>query len=152
MRYNDSRISRNRYVHGSAAPKYDIRREMEKKPSPIISEQTRKNREKAKSMNMGAVVIACFVVGIIGAALFGELYLQSQNADLHREIASMQSELNNLKMENDEEHSRIMGSVDMQSIKERAITELNMQYAQSGQVIVVADASDDYVHQYQDLP
>ncbi len=146
MRYD------NRYVHGSAAPKYDIRREMEKKPAPVISEQTKRNREKAKRMNLGAVMASLLVVGIIGAALFGELYLQSQNASLHREIASMQGELNNMKMENDEEYSRIMGSVDMQSIKERAITELGMQYAQSGQVIVVADASDDYVHQYQDLP
>ena len=142
----------NRYVYGAAAPKYDVRREMEKKPAPVISEQTKKNREKAKRMNLGAVLATLAVIGVFAAALMGELYLQAQNTALHREISSMESELNNMKMENDEEYSRIMGSVDMQQIKERAIEELGMQYAQSGQVIVVADASDDYVHQYQDMP
>ena len=146
------RYERNRYVYGSAAPDYDVRVEIQKRPKPVVSEQTRKNRQKAKSMNLGGVLFFIAVMAVISGALFGELSLQARNEALHREIASMKSELNSLKMSNEEEYSRIMGSVDMQQIKDRAINELGMQYAQTGQVIVVADASDDYVHQYQDLP
>ncbi len=147
------------YQYGSAVPKYRperttddrVRRQLQRKPAPVVSERVRKNREKAKSMNLGVVLLFSAVFALIGVAVFGELSLQASNARLRREIASMKSELNTVKLDNEEEYSRIMGSVDMQAIKDKAIGQLGMQYAQSGQVIVVADATDDYVHQYQDI-
>ena len=111
-----------------------------------------RNREKAKSMSLGVVLFFSMAIAIFGTALFGELSLQAKNTRLRREISSMKSELNTMRLDNDEEYSRIMGSVDMQAIKEKAVTELGMQYAESGQVIEVADATDDYVHQYQEMP
>ncbi|MBR4759017.1 MAG: LapA family protein [Lachnospiraceae bacterium] len=147
------------YQYGSAVPKQRprhtdddrLRREMERKPAPVVSERVRRNREKAKSMNLGVVLLFSAVFVVLGVAVFGELSLQASNARLRREIASMKSELNNVRLDNEEEYSRIMGSVDMQAIKDKAIGQLGMQYAQSGQVVVVADATDDYVHQYQDI-
>ncbi|MBO4336539.1 MAG: cell division protein FtsL, partial [Lachnospiraceae bacterium] len=134
------------------APDYDVREEIALKPRKTISRQTLRNREKARRMNPGLVFFFSLIIMVFGVALFGELSLQAGNVRLRREIASMKSELNNIRMDNDEEESRIMGSVDMQEIKEKAITKLGMQYAQSGQVVEVADATDDYVHQYQELP
>ena len=152
----------NLYVYGNAAPAFMPQRApqpgrknapvIKPQPKKSISEQTRRNREKAVRMNPAILFSFVVVIGIFATALMGELTLQAQNTQLRREIASQKSQLNTLKMENDEEYSRIAGSVDMQQIKEKAITELGMQYAQSGQVIVVADATDDYVHQYQDMP
>ncbi len=154
MRGQDGRYD---YQFGSAAPAHIPARttapaRAPQRPARKVSEQTRKNRERAKGMNLGIVISFMFVMTVFGMSLFGELSLQAKNTELRREIASMKSELNTLKMENEEEYSRIMGSVDMQQIKNRAIDDLGMQYAQSGQVIVVPDATDDYVHQYKDLP
>ena len=143
---------RGRYQYGSAAPDYDVREEITARPRKVISRQTLRNREKARSMNLGVVLFFGLIITVFGMALFGELSLQAGNVRLRREIASMKSELNNMRMDNDEEESRIMGSVDMQQIKEKAISKLGMQYAESGQVVEVADATDDYVHQYEDLP
>ena len=146
------------YIYGNTAPAIrpqidvPLRREIEhQRPTPV-STQTKKNREKAKSMNLGIVLSFGMVMVVFCLSLMGELSLQAKNTELRRDIAARKSELNTMKMENDEEYSRIMASVDMQAIKEKAITDLGMQYAQTGQVIVVADATDDYVHQYKDLP
>ena len=60
--------------------------------------------------------------------------------------------MNTMKLDNEEEYSRIMSSVNMEEIKVRAIEQLGMQYAQEGQVIEVPCATDDYVRQYQAMP
>lgn len=57
-----------------------------------------------------------------------------------------------MKLDNDEEYSRIMSSVDMEEIKTRAIEDLGMQYAEKGQVVEVPGVADDYVRQYKAMP
>jgi cell division protein FtsL len=140
------------YVNGTAAYQYDVVEEIQKKPAKRLSPQTRKNREKAKLMNFGTVFFMAVAMCVAGVVLYGYLALQTANAAAADEIAAMESQLNTLKLENDEEYSRIMSSVNIEEIKTRAIEGLGMQYAQEGQIVEVQGASDDYVRQYQDMP
>lgn len=67
-------------------------------------------------------------------------------------ISALESELNDLKLANDEEYSRITSSVDLEEIKRIAIQELGMQYAEEGQVVTFASENSDYVKQMADIP
>lgn len=148
--------SYSRSVEGNTARKYnrdyDVVREIEKEPLKKISKQNRKNRERARFMNFGRVAFLLACVGLVGVLLYGYLTLQSANTAAAAEVAALESQLNAMKLDNDEEYSRIMSSVNLEEIKMRAIEELGMQYAQEGQVIEVPCATDDYVRQYQAMP
>ena len=143
-------------VEGNTVRKYnndfDVVRELEREPKKQVDKQTRRNRERARFMNLGHVLFLLACVGMAGVLLYGYLSLQSANTAAAAEVAKLESQLNAMKLDNEEEYSRIMSSVNMEEIKVRAIEELGMQYAQEGQVIEVPRATDDYVRQYLDMP
>lgn len=146
--------SRSAYIEGSAVRKadYDIVRELQKEPVKRVSKQARKNRAKATKMNLGQVIFLAVSMVVTSVILYQYLALQTANTAAVKEIASMESRVNTMRLENDEEYSRIMGSVDLEAIKERAINDLGMQYAEEGQVVEVQSTADDYVRQYIDMP
>ena len=63
------------------------------------------------------------------------------------EIAALESELNDMKLANDEQLERINSALDMEEVKRIAVEELGMTYAKEGQVIVVSGEGSDYVRQ-----
>ena len=140
------------YVDGNVVRKYDVVREIEKKPAKRLSEQTRKNRERAKHMSLGYVAFLCTSMCVAAIILYNYLALQTANTSAVTAISALESELNTMKLDNDEEYSRIMSSVDMEEIKTRAIEDLGMQYAEQGQVVEVPGVADDYVRQYKTMP
>lgn len=145
-----------RSVEGNTVRKYnndfDVVRELERAPKKQVDKQTKRNRERARFMNFGHVAFLLACVCMVAVLLYGYLTLQSANTAAAAEIAMLESQLNSMKLDNEEEYSRIMSSVNLEEIKARAIGELGMQYAQEGQVIEVPCATDDYVRQYQTMP
>ena len=69
-----------------------------------------------------------------------------------KNISRLESQLNNLRLDNDEEYNRVLASVDLEEIKKIAMNELGMKYANQGQIVVVDGEESDYVRQYADLP
>jgi hypothetical protein len=67
-------------------------------------------------------------------------------------ISSLESELNDKRLANDETYNKIMSSVDLEEIKRIAVNELGMKYAKEGQVIEYTGEGNDYVRQYSDIP
>ncbi len=150
-----NRTANNRsryYVQGNVVRKLDVAREIEKQPQKKISNTTRKNREKAKNMNAGYVVFLCAALVATGLILINYIGLQSDITNSVQHISALESQLNELKLANDEEYSRITSSVDLEEIKRIAIQELGMQYAQEGQVVTFASENSDYVKQMADIP
>jgi cell division protein FtsL len=129
-----------------------VRTAIHEKPVKRVSNTTRKNREKASHMSLGYVAFLAAALCLTMGVLYGYITLQAGNTAMTEEIAALESELNSLKLDNDEEYSRIMSMVDMEHVKEVAMGELGMQYAEEGQIIEVEGAGDDYVRQYQDMP
>ena len=145
--------NRNSYVYGAAAPKIDIRRQIEdEQPSRRLSNAARRNREKAARMNPAYVLFLIGAILLTSLVLIGYIRIQADNVAMVENISSLESQLNQLRLENDEEYSRIMSSVDLDEVKRIAIEELGMQYAQEGQVIQVEDTKNDYVRQYKEMP
>lgn len=146
-RRNTNEYTRNAYIQGSAVRKNDIRRQMDE-PRRELSHTTRKNRERAHHMNFAYVLFLSVAMAVTGAILIGYIQIQSDITTSVKKVAALESQLNNLKLENDEALGRIESSVDLEEIRRVAITELGMTYAQEGQIVEIPDEGSDYVRQY----
>ena len=133
------------YVYGNAAPKLNVQQEMEQQPRRTLSNATRKNRDKARHMSMGYVLFLALAMCVAGYVLIHYIQLQADITTATERIASQQKELNNLRVANDEELSRITSSIDMEEVKRVAIGELGMVYPQEGQIITYSNEGKDYV-------
>ena len=140
------------YVQGNVVRKLDVTKEIERQPHKKISNTARKNREKAKHMNAGYVMFLCIALVVTGITLVNYIGLQTDITNSIKNISSLEKQLNDLKLDNDEEYSRINSSVNLEEIRRIAIQELGMQYADEGQIISFASENNDYVKQMADIP
>lgn len=138
---------RSQYVYGNTAYDYDIRRHLEEEPRRKLSNETRKNREKAHHMSLGYVVFLVAALCACAIVLINYVQLQAELTSKTAVIAELESELNNLKLANDEEYNRITSSIDLEEIKRIAIGELGMTYAKEGQIITYTNNGTDYMRQ-----
>lgn len=144
--------AQSRYIHGSAVRKLDVTREIEQSPKKKLSNTARKNREKAEHMNLGYVLFLSVALLATGWILVGYIRLQSDITNSIKRIAALESELNDLKLANDEEYSRITSSIDLEEVRRIAIQELGMKYADEGQIVVFESDNNDYVKQMAAIP
>ena len=80
------------------------------------------------------------------------LQLQAETTSRVKHIASLETELEDLRKENNDNYTRIMTSVDLDHIRDVAINELGMIYAEPNQVILYDGGTDDYVRQNGSIP
>ena len=155
--------TRNAYVSGTAARQLeierryrdvreqtDVRRQLEQ-PKKQLSHTTLKNREKARHMNLGYVLFLSAALALTGFVLIGYIRMQSNITSSVKQISKLESQLNSLKLSNDEQLSRVESSIDLEEIRRIAITELGMTYAGEGQIIEIPDDGSDYVRQYTEI-
>lgn len=142
----------NAYVQGNAVRKLKDDMYVPAQPKKQISNTARKNREKAYHMSFGYVVFLTLALMAAGIILTGYIGLQSDITNSIKSISRLESQLNNLKLENDEEYSRITSSIDLEEVKRIAIQELGMKYAEEGQIITFSGEGSDYVRQVADIP
>lgn len=140
------------YVQGSAVRRLDVTKEIERQPQKKISNTARKNRERAKHMSAGYVLFLCVALMATGIILVKYIGLQSDITNSVKNISKLEKQLNDLKLANDEEYSRITSNIDLEEIKRIAIQELGMQYAEEGQIVSFASENHDYVKQMADIP
>jgi len=141
------------YVQGSAARRLDVTEEIRRRPQRRVNNNAiRKNREKAKHMSIGYVMFLCAALVATGMILIYYVGLQSDITSSVKNISTLERELNDLKVANDEEYSRITSSIDLEEIRRVAIQELGMQYATQGQIISFASENNDYVKQMAEIP
>lgn len=141
-----------RYIEGNTARKLDVRRAIEEKPKKRLSNETRKNRDRAYHMNFGYVLFLAAALFVAAYVLIGYIRLQADLTAQVEQIAALESRLNSMRLANDEELVRINSSVDLEEIKRIAIGELGMTYATEGQIINYTNVSSDYVRQFGDIP
>ena len=151
------------YVNGSTV------REMEASPvrrpqrpdRQQIEEQKRKkhrrnaarrNRERALYMGKGYVLFLTMCVGLVGFAALKQIQIQSQVTQRMEHIAALESQLTDLKADNDARYKEIVTSVDLEYIKDVAMNQLGMQYATEEQVIYYSVENNNFMDQYSDIP
>ncbi len=145
-------MASSRYVQGSAVRKLDVTREIEQSAKKKLSNTARKNREKAAHMSAGYVLFLSLALLATGCILVGYIKLQSDITNSIKNIARLETELNDLRLANDEEYNRITSRVDLEEVRRIAIQELGMQYAKEGQIVTFESENNDYVKQIAAIP
>ena len=140
------------YVHGNVVRKLDEGIYAPRQPKEQLSNTARKNREKARHMSLGYVFFLSCAVVAAGFILTIYIGLQSDITNSIKNISRLESQLNSLKLDNDEEYSRITNSVDLEEVKRVAIQELGMKYAEEGQIVTITGGGSDYMRQVADIP
>ncbi len=146
--------SRDAYVYGSAAPKLDLaerREQVERKNRQEQNERNRqevlKSREKAHHMSAGYVMFLFTALCAAGIILVNYIQLQAELTSLSKAVNAAESELNSMKLANDEEYSRVLNSINLEEIRRIAVEELGMVYAQEGQIVTYENQGNDYMRQ-----
>ena len=117
-----------------------------------VRRTTSRNRARTRAMSRGYVM---FLAVVSAAALFMCVrYLQMKSAitTQTKEIATAESELSQLKADNDALYNSVISSVDLEKIKDKAMNELGMTYPQEDQIYQFDTAGNSYVRQYKDVP
>ena len=117
-----------------------------------LSRETQRNREKAMNMSRGFVI---FLALVSVAILFGcvhYLQLKSELTAKMKAVATMESQLTELKEDNDAYESQVTSNVDLNAIKAIAIGRLGMRYPSDDQKMTYETSQSSYVRQYQDIP
>lgn len=116
-----------------------------------LSNQTRRNRDRAKHMNPGYVIFLTFAMMLTVIVCIQYLMLRSDMTTKVKELAKLEAQLNEMRAENDDTENRIKGAVDLEEVKFRAMNELGMQYAHSDQIVAYECEDTDYVRQLVDI-
>ena len=140
------------YVYGNTVRKTEAAPQIERRPARRTTSAAQKNRERARRMSLGYVLFLSVALMVTGIILTGYIGLQSDITNSVQHISVLEKQLNDLRLANDEEYSRITSSVNLEEIKRVAIQELGMQYAGEGQIVSFASESNDYVKQMADIP
>jgi cell division protein FtsL len=117
-----------------------------------LSAEAQRNRARATSMSRNFVI---FLVAVSVAILFfcvNYLQLKSEITTSMKTVASLESELSQLKEDNDAYYSQVTSNVDLNTIKKIAIGRLGMTYPTEDQKRTYVTSRSSYVRQYQDIP
>lgn len=156
-------MSNTYYINGSAV------REMETSPGKRqktpdkrqLEEQKRKkhrrnairrNRQRALFMSRGYVAFLSLCVVIVAFSSVALIYIQSQVTQRMEHIAALESQITDLKADNDARYKEIVTSMDLEYIKDVAMNELGMRYATEEQIIYYSVENNNFMDQYSDIP
>ncbi len=156
------------YMYGTSAPLYDPYEDWEagpeernqrgnRKQNPSQRSNAGRNSSKARrqakerAFHPAMIGILLAVTCGISMILIQYISLQSSVTSAVKEIASLETQLADLKSDNDEKLNEINSNISLDDIKYRAIAELGMTYAQEDQIVTYDGESDDYVRQVTKL-
>ncbi len=141
------------YIDGNTARKLQsIPVNRNRMQNDQIRRQQVKRQHRVAPMNLGYIFFMMLATLVVCVVLIGYVELQADITNRINQISKLESQLNDLKLANDEEYTKIMSSVDLEEIKRIAIEELGMKYAKDGQVITYSGEGNDYVRQYKEIP
>ena len=154
-------MTKNYYVNGNTVRELEApvrrdprtRREMEEvRRRKNRRNAARRNRQRAMEMNRGYVVFltGCVLVTALTAVLF--VQMQSPMTNHMRSVASLESQVVNLRADNDARYKEITTSVDLNHVKDVAINELGMTYPKEKQVVYYSIENNNFMDQYRDIP
>lgn len=102
--------------------------------------------------NVGLAFFSIFILIVVSVSCIKYVDLRNECTGLQKKLSKEKIAYNDLKLANDEEYDRIMGSVNLEEIKKTAMNELGMDYPKADQVVVIPGTGNDYVRQYKKIP
>ena len=150
------------YVNGSTVrqtqaqpvrqPRPDRRKIEENQRRKRRRNAAKRNRERALHMSKGYVAFLSACVVVVAFSAVSLIQIQSQVTQRMEHIAALESQITDLKSDNDARYKEIVTSVDLDYIKDVAINELGMQYATESQIVYYTVENSNFMDQYSDIP
>ncbi len=128
------------------------RRTKSANPNRQLSRQAQRNREKAQNMSKNFVIFLAVVSVAVLFFCVHYLQLKSEVTAQIKAVAALESELSELREDNDAYESQVTSNVDLNEIKKIAIGRLGMKFPSEDQKITYETSKSSYVRQYQDVP
>ena len=149
--YKRTPYQKTAYVNGTAVKHAEAGEELERHLDQGSGRVSRRELKRLRYRNAAYVLFLTVAFAVTSVMLIGYIRLESSITQSVKQVAALQSQLNNLKTENDEMKNRIDSSINLEEIRRIAITELGMTYAGQGQIVEIPDDGSDYVRQYADI-
>lgn len=140
------------YVYGNTARRVQTAPQRPVQKTKEVSQHVKHNRSKALHMSKRYVVFLAIATSVALFVCVQYLQLQSEITRRSKNITVMQQELSDAKEENTTRYNAIVNSMNLEEIREKAMTELGMVYADAGQIIRYKNPSDHVVTQYANIP
>lgn len=160
--------SNGTYIDGNVAREFQAQRRKEQVHQEFVEQQeeererrrrqrqarvaAQRNRERALQISPGYVLFLTATMAIMVGVFACYLQLQSELNKSVQNVAVLETELLDLRNDNDSERKKIANSVNLDTIRQRAMDELGMIYPQKDQVEYFEVDNDDYMNQYEDIP
>lgn len=138
------------YVRESALPE----REPEERPKRKRQEKPRKERKPVKLPGISGRGFAFLGTMLTSVVILAFSYLSGKNtvAQQKSEIVSLQSEIAEMKEQNDEIRQNIVNSVNLADIYKIATKKLKMVHAGKDQIYTYSNKKSNMVKQYANIP
>lgn len=153
-------LKTNYYIDGNTVrrlegePQERRKRQMEKEQERIRKKNRRiakRNQEKALHISLGYVMFCAMAVCLLAGVCVTYIRLQSDITSRTKNISMLESEITNLRADNDAAEKRITLSTDLDAVKQKAL-ELGMKFASPDQIIYYSVEDNDFMDQYSDIP
>lgn len=116
------------------------------------SASARRSRIRARQITSPYAVFLTVVAVITSVVCMNYMQLKSRNTTYQAELIQKASSISEVKMRNDAAYEKVMSSIDLEHVRDVAITQLGMVYAEEGQIISYSSQERDYISQYSDVP
>lgn len=114
--------------------------------------QTRANRERAMRMNPAYLLFLTMAVALSVGVCGLYIKVQSEYNSRRNHVAALESQVLDIRTDNDAALNRIETSVNLEELKDIAMNSLGMVYPSQDQIIYFSVDTDDYMNQYRDIP
>ncbi len=140
------------YVYGNVVRKEKTAVPNVTREPKEVSQQVRKNRSKATHMSRGYVIFLAVAAMVALFACVKYLQLQSEITSRSKYITSLQQDLANAKEANTTKYNAIMNTMNLEQIRDIAIGEYGMVYAEEDQIIKYKSPTGSAVTQFVGIP
>ena len=141
-----------RAIEGNTARKVQTLEYPSRERRPERRERRHAEKSNGQYVNVLYMIFLAAASCMVLWSCVNYLQLQAETTSRVKHIASLETELEDLRKENNDNYTRIMTSVDLDHIRDVAINELGMVYAEPNQVILYDGGTDDYVRQNGSIP
>ncbi len=140
------------YVEGNTVRKITPVERPERRQRPQRQVHRHVKQESVRYVNIFYAIFIMAAACMVLWSCINYLQLHAEKTSRVKNIAALEVQLEELKKENDDNYTRIITAVDLDYVKDIAINELGMVYANSDQVILYDGGTKDYVRQNGEIP
>ena len=141
-----------RAIEGNTARKVQTLEYPSRERQPERRERRHAEKSNVQYVNVLYMIFLAAASCMVLWSCVNYLQLQAETTSRVKHIASLETEREDLRKENNDNYTIIMTSVDLDHIRDVAINELGMVYAEPNQVILYDGGTDDYVRQNGSIP